>query len=163
MEIEKALSALSKTCPDSILTLADRQGTAEITVAAKSFKEVMEALRGLGFDMLTDVVGIDRMPRTPRFDVVYLLMAMGDFSRLAVKLEAAEGQDVPSVSGIWHSADWGEREVFDLLGIGFSGHPDLKRILMWEGFEGHPLRKDFPLEGEDFDKPFDPGTVKDYC
>lgn len=163
MEIEKALSALSKTCPGSILTRADRQGTAEITVAAKSFKEVMEALRGLGFDMLTDVVGIDRMPRTPRFDVVYLLMAMGDFSRLAVKLEAAEGQDVPSVSGIWHSADWGEREVFDLLGIGFSGHPDLKRILMWEGFEGHPLRKDFPLEGEDFDKPFDPETVKDYC
>lgn len=163
MEIEKALSALSKKCPDSILERADRHGTAEITVSGKSFQEVMETLRELGFDMLTDVVGIDRMPRMPRFDVVYLLMAMEDFSRLAVKLQTAEGDEVPSVSGIWHSANWGEREVFDLLGISFSGHPDLRRILMWEGFEGHPLRKDFPLEGKDFDTPFDPETVKDYC
>ncbi len=163
MEIEKALNALSKKCPDSILGRADRHGTAEITVSGKSFQEVMETLRELGFDMLTDVVGIDRMPRMPRFDVVYLLMAMEDFSRLAVKLQTAEGEEVPSVSAIWHSANWGEREVFDLLGISFSGHPDLRRILMWEGFEGHPLRKDFPLEGKDFDTPFDPETVKDYC
>lgn len=163
MEIDKALSALAKNCPNSILKRADRHGTAEITVAAQSFPEVMETLRGLGFDMLTDVVGIDRMPRAPRFDLVYLLMCMEDFSRLAVTLEAAEDQDVPSVCGIWHSADWAEREVFDLLGISFSGHPNLRRILMWEGFEGHPLRKDFPLEGKDFDEPFDPTTVIDYC
>jgi NADH-quinone oxidoreductase subunit C len=162
MEIEKTLSALSKECPDSILKRADRHGMPEITVGADSFLKVMETLRGLGFEMLTDVVGIDRMPRMPRFDVVYLLLSMEDFCRLAVTVELGEGQDVPSVSGIWNSANWGEREVFDLLGIGFSGHPDLRRILTWENFEGHPLRKDFPLEGKDFDKPFDTETIKDY-
>lgn len=162
MEIGKTVSALSEKCPDSILKRAEHHGTTEITVSAESFHKVMETLHDLGFDMLTDVVGIDCMPRAMRFDVIYLLLSTGDFSRLAVRLEAAEGQDVPSVSNIWHSADWGEREVFDLLGIGFSGHPDLRRILTWENFEGHPLRKDFPLEGKDFDKPFDPDTLKDY-
>ena len=162
MEIDKTVSALSSKCPDSILKRAEHHGTVEITVAAESFHKVMQTLRDMGFDMLTDVVGIDRMPRTVRFDVIYLLMSMVDFSRLAVKVEAAEGQDVPSVSNIWNSANWGEREVFDLLGISFSGHPDLRRILTWENFEGHPLRKDFPLEGKDFDKPFDPETIKDY-
>ncbi|MGC9195479.1 MAG: NADH-quinone oxidoreductase subunit C [Syntrophobacteraceae bacterium] len=162
MEIEKALTALSRQCPDLGLKRADRHGMAEITVSLESLPQVMKTLRALGFDMLSDVVGIDRMPRPVRFDVIYLLMAMEDFSRLAVKVEVAQDQEVPSVSGIWNSANWGEREVFDLLGIGFSGHPDLRRILMWENFEGHPLRKDFPLEGKDFDKPFDTETIRDY-
>ena len=86
----------------------------------------METLQGdekLGFDMLTDIVGIDRTPRAPRFDLLYLLLSSKDFMRLVVKLETAEGQDVPSVSSIWHSANWGEREVFDLFGINFSNHP----------------------------------------
>ena len=113
--------------------------------------------------MLTDVVGIDRTPRAPRFDLLYLLLSSKNFTRLSVRLETDEGQDVPSVSSIWHSANWAEREVFDLLGISFSNHPDLRRILTWENFEGHPLRKDFPLEGKDFDKPFDTKTIKDYC
>ena len=162
MDIKKAVDALSRQCPDCVQNLADHNGTCEITVAAQSFHKVMETLHELGFDMLTDVVGIYRMPRAVRFDVIYLLLSTRDFSRLAVRVEAAEGEDVPSVSGIWHSANWGEREVFDLLGISFSGHPDLRRILMWENFEGHPLRKDFPLEGQDFDKPFDTETIKDY-
>jgi NADH-quinone oxidoreductase subunit C len=85
-----------------------------------------------------------------------------DFSRLIVRLKAEEGEEIPSVSSIWHSADWAEREVYDLMGIPFSDHPDLKRILTWKNFEGHPLRKDFPLEGKDFDKPFDPETIEDY-
>ena len=162
MKIEKTLSTLSEKCPGSVLKRAEHHGLAEITVSAESFRKAMETLRELGCDMLTDVVGIDLMPREPRFDLIYLLLATEDFSRLAVRLEAADGQDVPSVSDLWSSADWGEREVFDLLGISFSGHPDLRRILTWENFEGHPLRKDFPLEGKDFDKPFDPETLKDY-
>jgi len=91
------------------------------------------------------------------------LLSTKNFTRLIVRMEIDEGQDVPSVSSIWHSADWAEREVFDLMGIPFSNHPNLQRILMWENFEGHPLRKDFPLEGKDFDKPFDPTTIQDYC
>jgi NADH-quinone oxidoreductase subunit C len=157
---------ICEKCPGSILKETDHHGIQEITVAAQSFYEVMKTLHGdekFGFDMLTDVVGIDRTPRGPRFDLLYLLLSSKDFTRLIIRLETDEWQDVPSVSSIWHSANWGEREVFDLFGINFSNHPDLRRILTWENFEGHPLRKDFPLEGKDFNKPFDPTTIKDYC
>ncbi len=166
MEIKKIINAICEKYPGSIVKETDHHGIQEITVAGQSFYEVMKTLQGdeeFGFDMLTDVVGIDRTPRAPRFDLLYLLLCSKDFTRLIVRLEAGEGQDVPSVSSIWHSANWGEREVFDLLGIGFSNHPDLRRILTWENFEGHPLRKDFPLEGKDFDKPFDPKTIEDWC
>jgi NADH-quinone oxidoreductase subunit C len=116
----------------------------------------------LPYDLLFDVLGIDRLPEKPRFDLIYILMSTKDFSRLFVRLKVEEGEQVPSVSSIWHSANWGEREVYDLMGIAFSDHPDLKRILMWKNFEGHPLRKDFPLEGKGFDRPFDPETIEDY-
>ena len=166
MELTTIANTICEKCPGSVLKETDHKDIHEITVAAQFFYEVMKALHGdeeFGFDMLTDVVGIDRTPRTPRFDVLYLLLSSKNFTRLVVRVETDEGQDVPSVSNIWHSANWAEREVFDLLGISFSNHPDLRRILTWENFEGHPLRKDFPLEGKDFDKPFDPKTVKDYC
>ena len=166
MELSTIVNTICEKCPGSILKETDHNDIHEITVAAQSFYEVMKTLQGdaeFGFDMLTDVVGIDRTPRSPRFDLLYLLLSSKNFTRLSVRLETEEGQDVPSVSSIWHSANWGEREVFDLLGISFSNHPDLRRILTWENFEGHPLRKDFPLEGKDFDKPFDPRTIKDYC
>ncbi len=166
MELSTVLDAISEKCPGSVLEQTVRHDTNEITVAPESFYEVMQTLQGdqtCGYDMLTDIVGIDRMPRTPRFDLLYLLLSSKDFTRLIVRLETEEGQDVPSVSGIWHSANWGEREVFDLMGINFSNHPDLRRILTWENFEGHPLRKDFPLLGKDYEKPFDPTIIKDYC
>jgi NADH-quinone oxidoreductase subunit C len=166
MELNTIVTKISEKCPGSILKEVDHHDIHEITVAAQSFYEVMKILHGdeeFGFDMLTDVVGIDRTPRTPRFDLLYLLLSSKNFTRLSVRLETDEEQDVPSVSGIWHSANWAEREVFDLLGINFSNHPNLKRILTWENFEGHPLRKDYPLEGKDFDKPFDTETIKDYC
>ncbi len=166
MELNTIIDTISEIHPGSILKRTEHHGIFEITVAAQFFYEVMKTLHEderFGFDMLTDVVGIDRTPRMPRFDLLYLLLSVEDFTRLIVRLENEEGQNVPSVSNIWHSADWAEREVFDLLGISFSNHPDLRRILTWENFEGHPLRKDFPLEGKDFDKPFDPKTIRDYC
>ena len=166
MELKTIVDTLCAKCPNSIVKQGDRHGTGEITVTAESFLEVMKTLKGdsnLSFDMLIDIVGIDRMPRTPRFEAVYVLLSTRDFTRLLVRLDVGEDQDVPSVTGIWQSADWAEREVFDLVGIRFSGHPDLRRILTWENFEGHPLRKDFPLEGKDFDKPFDTTTISDYC
>jgi NADH-quinone oxidoreductase subunit C len=166
MEINTIVNTIGEKCPGSITGEADHHGIHEITVAAQSFYEVMKTLHGderFGFDMLTDIVGIDRTPRAPRFDLLYLLLSSKDFTRLIIRVETDEEQDVPSVSSIWHSANWGEREVFDLLGISFSNHPNLRRILTWENFEGHPLRKDFPLLGKDFDKPFDPTTIEDYC
>jgi NADH-quinone oxidoreductase subunit C len=73
--------------------------------------------------------------------------------RLRVKVRLEEGEAVPSVASVWNAANWLEREAYDLFGIPFENHPDLRRILLWDGFEGHPLRKDFPLEGPDFDNP----------
>lgn len=166
MEIQTIVDTISAKFSGAIVKQGINNGAPEITVTADSFYQVMKTLhedKALVFDMLSDIVGIDRMPKTPRFDVCYILLSTKDFSRLIVRLEAEEGKDVPSVSDIWHSADWAEREVFDLVGIRFSNHPDLRRILTWENFEGHPLRKDFPLEGKDFDKPFDPTIIKDYC
>ncbi len=166
MEFKTVVDKISAKCPGSIVKQGDRHGTGEITVSAESFFEVMKTLQGdpdLSFDILIDVVGIDWLPRAPRFDLVYVLLSTRDFTRLLVRMEVGEGQDVPSVTGIWQSANWAEREVFDLMGVNFTDHPDLRRILTWENFEGHPLRKDFPLEGKDFDKPFDVKTIKDYC
>jgi NADH-quinone oxidoreductase subunit C len=166
MELNTILDTISEKCPGSVLRQTEHHGDTEITVAAESFFEVMKTLQGdekCAFDMLTDIVGIDRLPRSPRFDLLYLLFCSKDFSRLIIRLEVDDGQEVPSVTSIWHSANWGEREVFDLMGIKFSNHPDLRRILTWENFEGHPLRKDFPLLGKDYEKPFDPTIVQDYC
>ena len=166
MDFNTIVDSISEKCPGSVLKQTDHQDVHEITIAAESFYEVMKTLQGdskFAFDMLTDIVGIDRTPREPRFDVLYLLMSSRDFTRLVVRIETGDGQAVPSVSDIWRSANWGEREVFDLMGVNFSNHPDLRRILTWENFEGHPLRKDYPLEGKDFDTPFDTTTVEDYC
>lgn len=165
MELDQIVNVIREQCPGAVLKRTDTHGIGEIGVGPQSLYEVMEILHGdkAAFDMLTDIVGVDRMPRTPRFDLLYLLLSLRDFTRLIVRLEIDEGQEVPTVSSIWRSANWAEREVYDLLGISFSNHPDLRRILTWENFEGHPLRKDFPLEGKDFDKPFDLGTIKDYC
>ena len=99
------------------------------------------------FKILMDVCGADYPDREERFDVVYNLLSMTHNSRIRVKLRVAEDVPVPSVSGVFSSAVWWEREAWDLLGIYFSDHPDLRRIMTDYGFEGHPLRKDFPLTG----------------
>ena len=96
---------------------------------------------------LVDVVGVDFHPETPRFEVVYHLYSISKKHRLRLKVKAATGEDVPSVTGVWSGADWPEREAFDMFGIVFEGHPDLKRIYMPVEWEGHPLRKDYPLKG----------------
>jgi NADH-quinone oxidoreductase subunit C len=100
----------------------------------------------LAFDMLMDVTAVDYLGRTPRFEVVYQLYSVGRNHRLRVKVPVPEDDTVvPTATGTWQSANWGERETFDMYGIRFAGHPDLRRILMYSEFEGHPLRKDYPL------------------
>jgi NADH-quinone oxidoreductase subunit C len=108
----------------------------------------------LGFDYLLDVSSIDNYGEDPRFTVVYHLQGMGHGHHLRLKTPVSEERgDLPTVSGVWRTADWHEREVYDMMGIRFRGHPDLRRILMWEGYPYFPLRKDFPLAGKKTDLP----------
>jgi NADH-quinone oxidoreductase subunit C len=99
------------------------------------------------YKMLLDICGVDYPDRAERFEVVYHLLSLKHNQRVRVKLATSEEQAVPSVTGLWRTAGWFEREAWDLYGIFFSDHPDLRRLLTDYGFEGHPLRKDFPLTG----------------
>ncbi|MBL27371.1 MAG: NADH-quinone oxidoreductase subunit C [Rhodospirillaceae bacterium] len=99
------------------------------------------------FKQLIDVCGVDYPSRDPRFDVVYQLLSLRHNQRIRVKVRTDEATPIPSVTGIFSAAGWYEREVWDLYGVYFSDHPDLRRILTDYGFEGHPMRKDFPLTG----------------
>ena len=99
------------------------------------------------FNQLTDLTAVDYPDRPERFEMVYQLLSMKNNMRLRILMPVDEGQTVPSVVGLFNSANWAEREVWDMFGIFFAGHPDLRRLLTDYGFEGHPLRKDFPLTG----------------
>jgi NADH-quinone oxidoreductase subunit C len=126
------------------------RGEAVLWVPAPTIVKVMTFLRdddGCLFKMLVDVCGVDYPERERRFEVVYNLLSPRRNQRLRVKVAAAEDEPVPSVAGVYSVAGWFEREAWDLYGIYFSDHPDLRRILTDYGFEGHPLRKDFPLTG----------------
>ncbi|MFQ5735595.1 MAG: NADH-quinone oxidoreductase subunit C [Thermodesulfobacteriota bacterium] len=101
----------------------------------------------LRMNYMVDVVGVDYYPETPRFEVVYHLYSTTHRHRLRLKVKLPEGESVPSVTSVWPGADWPEREAYDMFGIVFDGHPDLKRIYMAPDWEGHPLRKDYPLKG----------------
>ena len=110
---------------------------------ARHLREAPDA----AFDMCSDVTASDWPSRAERFDVIYCLYSTRHRHRVRVKVKAAENQPVPSVTGIWLSANWLEREVFDMFGVNFIGHPDRRRILMPDDWQGHPQRKDYPLEG----------------
>jgi NADH-quinone oxidoreductase subunit D len=133
--------------PGQVAGGAEFHGEATWRVAPAAVPAVLGALRAEGFDFLVDVAGVDHGARVPRFELVYELADSTQGRRLRVTTTVAEGAAAPSVCGIWAGANWLEREVFDLLGVRFAGHPDLRRILMWEGYSYYPLRKDFPLAG----------------
>jgi NADH-quinone oxidoreductase subunit C len=98
---------------------------------------------------MVDICGADYPKREPRFDVVYHLYSFEANRRVRLKVTTDEATPVPTVCGVWRVANWPEREVYDMFGVRFAGHPDMTRILLWEGFNGYPLRKDFPVEGID--------------
>jgi NADH-quinone oxidoreductase subunit C len=130
-----------------------------ITVSKKDLFEICKFLYSdpdLQYHFLTDLCGVDFFPEAPRFEVVYHLYSLKNNQRLRLKTKVGDAESVSSVESIWKAANWYEREAFDLFGIPFENHPDLRRIMMWDGYEGYPLRKDFPVEGPDFDKPFVP-------
>jgi NADH-quinone oxidoreductase subunit C len=131
------------------LPLEDTRGQAVVTAPVDAAADALRTLRDdpeLRFDLLADVTAVDYLGRTPRFEVVYQLKSLALDHRLRLKVPVdGDAPVVPSASGLWKSALWGEREVFDMFGIRFAGHPDLRRILMYPEFQGHPLRKDYPL------------------
>jgi len=108
----------------------------------------------LGFNYLVDVSSVDNYGEDPRWTVVYELCNLTTGIHLRLKTDVSEEKsELPSVTGVWRTADWHEREIFDMMGIRFDGHPDLRRILMWEGYPYFPLRKDFPLAGKPSEMP----------
>jgi NADH-quinone oxidoreductase subunit C len=127
-------------------------GESLLWIRREKIVEVCRFLRDeRGFERLSGVTVVDRYPIEPRFEVVYLLHSVSRNERLKLKV-ALQGDmaDVESVTSIWVGADWYEREAFDLFGVRFSKHPDLRRIMMPEGWEGHPLRRDFPTHGHKY-------------
>ncbi|MDK1385041.1 NADH-quinone oxidoreductase subunit C [Sinorhizobium sp. 8-89] len=125
-------------------------GELTVTTKAENVVALLTFLRDdvqCAFVNLVDVCGVDWPQRPDRFDVVYHLLSPRQNLRIRVKVKTAEGEPVPSATAVYPGADWFEREAYDLYGILFTGHPDLRRILTDYGFEGHPLRKDFPVTG----------------
>ena len=130
----------------------------EISVKLADVERIVEicafAKREQGFDYLVDISSVDNYGEDPRWTVVYELLGLGHGQHLRLKTSVTEEKgEVPTVSSVWRTADWHEREVYDMMGIRFSGHPDLRRILMWDGYPYHPLRKDFPLAGKETSLP----------
>ena len=122
---------------------------ATIYVPAEQLVSTCRALfemPSLRFNVLTEITAADYFPRTPRFEVVYHLLSIPNRLRLRLKVRVGEGGTVPTVQSVWPAAGWPEREVWDMFGIVFEGHPDLRRLLMPEDWEGHPARKDYPVQ-----------------
>lgn len=135
---------------EHVIAVAVKQGELELRVQRGSIVRVMQFLRDDStcmFKQLMELCGVDYPTRAERFEVVYCLLSVKHNHRIRVKVATDEDTPVPSVTGVWPVAGWFEREAWDLYGIFFSDHPDLRRILTDYGFEGHPLRKDFPLTG----------------
>jgi len=131
------------------------RGEVTVSVAPERAKEALRFCRDdLGFDYLVDISSLDHLGEEPRFEVVYELYSYRQAIHLRVKCPVPEETGtVSTVSDLWPTADWHEREVYDMMGIEFEGHPDLRRILMWEGYPYFPLRKDFPLAGKESEMP----------
>lgn len=154
MERDASLNELAEYVTAAIPGTADEFliafGQLTLTCSADNIVQVLTFLRDDAntlFKVLVDIAGVDWPERANRFDVVYSLLSLGHNQRIRVKVQAAEGTPVPSVCGVFSAAGWYEREAWDLYGILFSGHRDLRRILTDYGFDGHPMRKDFPLTG----------------
>lgn len=122
-------------------------GSTAVLLPAEAWLPAFQALRSAGFDLLVDHTAVDYPERTPRFTVVAVIMNLSTQERLIVKARVAEGSSIASLTPLWDSANWAERETYDMFGIDFAGHPELTRIYMPQDYEGWPMRKDFPLQG----------------
>jgi NADH-quinone oxidoreductase subunit C len=143
------LELLAQDLGDAAIETVYFRDRATLVIDPAHIREVLEKLRGKGFGFLASVHGVDYYPEEPRLGVIYELLDMGRVDRITVKLRVGIGSpEVDSVTAAWPTADHQEREVYDMFGVVFRGHPDLRRILMPEDYEGHPQRRDFPVGGE---------------
>jgi len=142
--------AIKEEFGDAVESARTMAGDLTFQVRRDAIAEVSASLKTKhAFTYLVDVCGADYPKRTPRFDVVYHLYSFAANRRIRLKVATDEETQVPTVCRVWKAANWSEREVYDMYGVRFSDHPDMTRILLWEGFNGYPLRKDFPVEGID--------------
>jgi NADH-quinone oxidoreductase subunit C len=150
MDTEALLARIREALPEARVEAGASADQPTLWVDREALEQVGAFLHsgpGLGFDFLVDITAVDWFPREPRFEVVYHLASLGGRHRLRLKLRVP-GADarVATLSAVWPAAVWAEREVFDLFGIVFDGHSDLRRILMPEDWDGYPLRKDYPVQ-----------------
>src|SRR5882757_8001069 len=149
MTAHELLGSLEKSLGEKIQNKTEFRGETTYTISPADLREIAKFCRDeLSFDYLIDITSIDNFGEEPRFEIVYELYSMTLGIHLRFKLRISEDVGaVDTVSDIWPTANWHEREIYDMMGIKFSGHPDLRRILMWDGYPFFPLRKEFPLEG----------------
>ena len=168
--IIEVLSRALQADPSRFEAVESRDGMPTIYAPLDLLLETCRVLRDateLRFAFLADVTAVDYHPRDPRFEVLYILASLGVSGygdtpkRLRLKVRVGYGQPVPSVSSVWQSANWGEREVYDFFGLQFDGHPDMRRILMPDDWEGFPMRKDYPVQINQAVKTYEPLQVSE--
>ena len=148
------IEALQAKFKDSVVEAKEFRGEQTIEVKLSALHDVLsDAKTSMGYDFLLDVSSLDHFGQDPRFEMFYELASLDDSKHLRVRAKVGEDEEVPSIVKLWMAAEWHEREVYDMMGIGFTNHPNLKRILMWEGYPFYPLRKDFPLAGRPSEMP----------
>ena len=146
--IEVAKEAIKKKC--NPIEISDDFNQLQISISTNQILDVVDFIKNdeaCEFRQITDIAGVDFPDRQKRFDVIYHFLSFKHNSRLRIKIIIGEDESIPSITSIFPAANWFEREAFDMYGIQFKDHPDLRRILTDYGFEGYPLRKDFPLSG----------------
>jgi NADH-quinone oxidoreductase subunit C len=153
---DKLFERLSEGFGPKILDTGINHGEPVVTVDKGAIRQILAFLRDdgeLSYRMLVELFGVDWQGEEPRFEIIYILRSLSHNGRVTVRARCGE-DGIDTVSDLWQAANWLEREAYDMFGIRFINHPDLRRIYTDDNFEGYPLRKDFPLEGKDFDKPF---------
>lgn len=144
----RAIAALTEHLPGAILNAKYDRTELTLTIARESIIAACETVKAAGFNFLADVTCVDWYPNQPRFQISYHLLSHSLHQRIRLAVFVEEGDpSVDSITSVWPAANFYEREVFDLFGVRFGGHPNLRRLLMPEDYQGNPLRKDFPVEG----------------
>lgn len=155
MTLDQAITRIDEHFSSDILEKKEFRGEITFNVVAERLHDIAQFCRDeLGFDMLLDLCSVDHFEEEMRFEIVYQLYSLKSHTalRLKCRLPALDPR-ISTVNDLWPTANWHEREVYDMMGIVFEGHPDLRRILMWDGYPYFPLRKDFPLEGKPSEMP----------
>jgi NADH-quinone oxidoreductase subunit C len=149
MDAGATIESLGALVPGAVYQASPSVDFSTIYVPVDHLVETCQALRdapALRYNVLIEITAADYLPRAPRFEVVYHLLSIPHRHRLRLKVKVGEGDLVPTVQGVWPAAGWPEREVYDMFGVVFAGHPDLRRILTPDDWEGHPARKDYPVQ-----------------